>query len=429
MEQGYRIVDQGDSRALAEFLSGEGSALAPLVTLIEDTELAVDDLIATAGRATIEAVLSLSAQQIAGERHPGMEKGNIRRHGRQQGCVQLAERKLRVQRPRLRDKTKKDDAEVPIPAYEAMQAKGVGGRLLHILMRGVSTRNYKEVLPQMAETAGISKSQVSREMQEASEQALKTLCERSLADKDILIIYLDGLIFGGHHVLAALGVDAQGDKHVLGLAEGASENTVVVKGLLEDLVARGVKPGRRRLFVIDGSKALRGGIDAVYGTDNPVQRCRIHKVRNVQGYLPEPLRQQVSAAMKAAFKLEPNAGIAQLEKQAQWLDKECPSAAASLREGLTEMFTVNRLGLPASLRRCLGTTNLIESPNGTVRQIIGRVRRWQNGSMVLRWAASAFLTAEKRFKKIMGHKDLWMLKANLDETTEKEILESPRKVG
>jgi len=429
MKQAYQIVDHRDSRALAEFLSGEGSALAPLLTLIEDPELALDALTATAGRATIEAVLVLSAQQIAGERHPGAAKGDIRRHGRQQGCVQLADRKLRVQRPRLRDKTKKEAAEVSIPAYEAMQTKGVGGRLLHILMRGVSTRNYKEVLPQMAETAGVSKSQVSREMQEASEQALKTLCARSFTDKDILIIYLDGLIFGGHHVLAALGVDAQGGKHALGLAEGASENAVVVKGLLEDLVARGVKPGRRRLFVIDGSKALRSGIDAVYGTDNPVQRCRLHKVRNVVGYLPEHLSKQVSAAMKAAYRMEADAGVAQLEKQAQWLDKECPRAAASLREGLAEMFTVNRLGLPPSLRRCLGTTNVIESPNGTVRQTIGRVRRWQNGSMVLRWAASAFLAAEQRFKKIMGHKDLWMLKAYLDETNEKEKLESQRKAG
>jgi len=204
---------------------------------------------------------------------------------------------------------------------------------------------------------------------------------------------------------------------------------VVVKGLLEDLVARGVKPGRRRLFVIDGSKALRSGIDAVYGTDNPVQRCRLHKVRNVVGYLPEHLSKQVSAAMKAAYRMEADAGVAQLEKQAQWLDKECPRAAASLREGLAEMFTVNRLGLPPSLRRCLGTTNVIESPNGTVRQTIGRVRRWQNGSMVLRWAASAFLAAEQRFKKIMGHKDLWMLKAYLDETNEKEKLESQRKAG
>ena len=240
-------------------------------------------------------------------------------------------------------------------------------------------------------------------------------------------MYLDGLIFGGHHVLAALGVDSKGDKHVLGLAEGASENATVVKGLLEDLAARGVKPGRRRLFVIDGSKALRSGIDAVYGTNNPVQRCRIHKVRNVRDYLPDHLRNQVGAAMKAAFRLPADQGMAQLEKQAQWLDKECPGAAASLREGLSEMFTVNRLGLPPSLQRCLCTTNVIESPNGTVRQKIGRVRRWQGGSMVLRWAASAFLAAEKSFRKIMGCEQLWMLKAHLDENS--QAVDGQKKAG
>jgi transposase-like protein len=427
MKQAYQIVDHRDSRALAEFLGGEGSALLPLLHLIENTELAVDDLIATAGRATLEAVLTLSAEQVAGGKHPGRESGSIRWHGRQRGCVRLADRKVRVSKPRLRDKSKKADAEVPIPAYEAMQAKGVGGRLLHILMRGVSTRNYQEVLPAMAETAGLSKSSVSRDMREASEQALKTLCERSFGDKDIVVIYLDGLIFGGHHVLVALGVDAEGNKHVLGLAEGASENAVVVKGLLEDLVARGIAPGSRRLFVIDGSKALRSGIDAVYGTDNPVQRCRIHKVRNVLGYLPEHLRKQVGAAMKAAFRLEADQGIAQLEKQAQWLDTQHPGAAASLREGLSEMFTVNRLGLPASLRRCLCTTNVIESPNGTVRQKIGRVRRWQGGSMVLRWAASAFLAAEESFRKIMGCDQMWTLTAHLDEN--KQALDDQKKAG
>src|SRR3990172_1656453 len=160
MKEGYQVADRRHSRALSEFFSGEGSVLVPLLELIEHAELAVDELIDTAGRATIEAVLTLSAQQVAGGKHPGRESGAIRWHGRQRGFVQLADRKLRVSRPRLRDKGKKDDAEVAIPAYAAMQSGGVGARLLNILMRGVSTRNYKEVLPQMAEMAGVSKSAV-----------------------------------------------------------------------------------------------------------------------------------------------------------------------------------------------------------------------------------------------------------------------------
>jgi putative transposase len=452
MKRAYQVIKRDDSRALADYLASEASALLPLVNLIQRTEMAVDELIDAAGRSAIEAVLTLSARQIAGPKHQGKSiapppcadqvpdaprrveqssAGNpdsaIGWHGRQRGVVQLAERKVRVTKPRLR---RKGGGEVEIPAYAAMQNNpGVGDRLLGILMRGVSTRNYKEVLPEMAQSVGVSKSSISREFQEASESALKELGERRLEEKDIVVIWIDGMIFGGHHVLVALGVDVQGVKHVLGLAEGASENAIVVKALLEDLVRRGVMPGRRRLFVIDGSKALRCAIDAVYGNENPVQRCRNHKVRNVLGYLPEHLRDQVGAAMKAAYRLGADQGIAQLERQAQWLDTQHPDAAASLREGLAEMFTVNRLGLPASLRRCLCTTNVIESPNGTVRQKIGRVRRWRDGAMVLRWAASAFLASEKSFRRVMGYHQLWMLKSYLDESKETENLNQHQKVG
>ena len=213
---------------------------------------------------------------------------------------------------------------------------------------------------------------------------------------------------------------------MLGLVEGASENAVAAKTLLEDLAARGVKAGRRRLFVIDGSKALRAAIDAVYGTDNPVQRCRAHKIRNVREQLPKELREQTSLAMRAAYRLDAKDGMRRLRQQAEWLQREYPSAAASLLEGLEETFTVNALGLPAELRRCLSTTNLIESPQSGVRMRTRRVTRWTDGAMVLRWAATAFLATEKHFRRIMGYRHLWMLKACLDGD---EQLASVRKVG
>jgi transposase-like protein len=193
----------------------------------------------------------------------------------------------------------------------------------------------------------------------------------------------------------------------MGIAEGASENQVVVRGLLERLVERGLDPQRRYLFVIDGSKALRAAIDAVFGSRNPVQRCRHHKIENVMGYLPEHLKAQVKAALRASFRLPAAEGMARLEKQAQWLEREHPDAAASLREGLEEMFTVNRLGLSPSLMRCLGSTNIIESPHSGVRLRTRRICRWRDGAMVLRWAASAFLITEKNFRKIQGYRDLW----------------------
>lgn len=418
MEKPYHIVEKKDTQGWANFLAKNGQALLPMLELIEQSQAAVDELIDVVGRAAIEAVLRLSAERVAGPPHPGKPGGAIGWHGREQGTVCLRERKLRVKRPRLRKKGEKEGGEVPIPAYEAMHADGkLGSRMLEILLRGVSTRQYAKVLPEMAETVGVSRSSVSREAIEASEAELKRLCERRLDDLDLLVIYVDGVIFGEHHVLGAVGVDTEGHKHVLGVAEGASENQVVARGLLEDLVRRGLKPDRKYLFVIDGSKALRAAIDAVFGTENPVQRCRHHKLENVSGYLPKELKGQVKAAMRAAFRLPAQEGLAKLEKQAQWLEHEYPSAAASLREGVAEMFTVNRLGLSASLARCLCSTNVIESPHSGVRLRTRRVGRWRDGQMVLRWAAAALLMTESNFRRIMGYRDLWMLAAALGRKT------------
>ena len=416
MEKPYHIVSKGSSEELGRYLAKNGQVLLPMVELIEQSRMAVDELIDVLGRAQVEAVLRLSAERIAGPPHPGKKGGTIGWHGREEGTVCLKERKLRVKRPRLRKKGQGQDGEVPLPAYEAMRSEEkLGGRMLEILLRGVSTRQYRAVLPEMAETVGVSRSSVSREAVEASEEELQRLCERRLDELDLLILYLDGVIFGEHHVLVAVGVDTQGHKHVLGIAAGASENQAVAKGLLEDLVRRGLKTDRKYLFVIDGSKALRAAIDTVFGAGNPVQRCRHHKIENVMGYLPEPLKDQTKAAMRAAFRLPAREGMARLEKQAEWLEREYPSAAASLREGLAEMFTVNRLGLSPSLSRCLVSTNVIESPHSGVRLRTRRICRWRDGKMVLRWAAAALLMTEQHFRKIMGYRDLWMLKAALDQ--------------
>jgi transposase-like protein len=383
--------------------------------------MAVDELIEVTGRAAIEAVLTLSAQGVAGPKHPGKTAGEITWYGRQQTTIPLSERKLRVDKPRLRRKGSGAEKEVPIPAYEAMMANSrLGQRILEILMHGISTRNYRKVLPAMAETVAVSKSNLSREFVEASEQTLKELCERRFEGQDILIVYVDGLQFGPTHVLVALGVDAQGYKHVLGVREGASENATVVKDLLADIVSRGLDPARRRLFVIDGSKALRKAIDEVFGTKNPIQRCRNHKIRNVLDYLPQDRQETVRCAMKAAFQLPAEQGIAKLKKLSEWLLQEYPSAAESLLEGLDEMFTINRLDLPGSLRRCLASTNIIESPNAGIREKTGRVTRWRDGQMVLRWTASALVTLEKRMRRIMGHQQLWILEAKLQEQNQEQ---------
>jgi putative transposase len=425
MPQTYHVVTRPDRRAsldprqLAEVLAKDGQLLLPLLDLIEHAEAAVDDLIDVMGRATIEAVLLMSAAQAVGPKQQGKKTGRgVVYHGNQAGRVALQERQLRVTKPRLRKKDPKpgEPGEVEVPAYEAMQKDSrLADRMLDILINGVSTRRYEHVLPEMAETVGVSKSQVSRETIEAGERLLKELAEKDFSGTDILAVWIDGIPLGSYHVICAVGVDAAGQKHVLALREGATENAVVATALLEDLVTRGLDPKRRRLFIIDGAKALRTAIDCVFGSDTPVQRCRNHKVRNVVGYLPKDQHEQAKATLKAAFKLDAQEGMAQIERYATWREREHPGAAASLREGLDELFTINRLGLPSQLRRCLGTTNLIDNGHSAARDRMRRVKHWQSGSMAVRWTAAAFDAASKGFRRIMGYEHLWMLKAALDE--------------
>ena len=254
---------EANARRLAEFFSRNGQGLLPMVDLIERLRMAVDELIDVAGRATIEAVLQLSAEQVGGPRTPGQRRlDRPHWHGRQAGRVCLRERKLGVRKPRLREK---GVGEVAIPAYEAMQENGIGERMLDTLMRGLSTRQYAEVLPEMASTCGVSRSNVSREAAEAGEAALQELLERRFDETDLLVIYIDGMQFGAHHMISAVGVDCIGHKHVLGIQQGATENAAAVEDLLQQLVARGVDPKAKRLFVIDGAKALRAAINKVFG--------------------------------------------------------------------------------------------------------------------------------------------------------------------
>ena len=419
MKKSYHSIrKQGkvNEQELAVFLAKNGQFLLPMVDMIEQCQLACNELIDVTGRATIQAVLQLSAMEAAGgPPQQGKRRGsNVVLYGRQPGQVFLSDRKVEVDRPRLRTKGP-GSREVEVPAYAAMRNQAqMGARMLEILMRGVSTRNYKAVIPEMAETAGVSRSAVSRAAIEASEAEVEALLSRRFDDLKLLVIYIDGLIFGDYTMIGAVGVDVEGNKHVLGIREGATENSTVITELLEDIVARGVDPKRKMLFVIDGSKALRAAINAVFGAEQPVQRCRAHKLRNVLDYLPKEQRAQVKSVLRAAWKLGPKEGMARIKKLAAWLDQQYPSAAASLLEGLEECFTINRLDLPPSLHRCLATTNIIESPHAGVRIQTRRVTHWQNGKMVLRWMASAFIRTEKRFNKIMGYRDLWALEAILN---------------
>jgi putative transposase len=413
----YHTLDSQASASeakLTSFLRKNGQQLLPMVDLITQARVAINELIDCVGRALLETLLEVSAEQVAGARQPGKARAEaVLWYGRQPGRVYLGDRKLAVERPRLRRRGRGRHKEVALPAYAALQNRqAMQQRMLDIVMNGVSTRHYRHVVPQMAESVGISKSSVSRETMEASEAALKELLERRMDDKDFIVIYIDGLHCGEHCVIGAVGVDTEGGKRVLGIREGATENGAACKDLLQNLVERGLNPELERLFVIDGSKALRSAINAVFGTKAPVQRCRQHKLRNVVERLPREQQAQTRSLIRAAWKLEAKEGMARLRKLAEWLREDYPDAASSLLEGMEECFTINRLNIPFSPHRCLATTNLIESSQSGVRMRTRRVCRWR-ATMPARWVAAAFLATENNFRRIMGYRDLWALKAIL----------------
>jgi transposase-like protein len=411
----YQIVTRAakESAAIIEqFCKANGQLLLPLVSMIQSASQVVDSVIHEIGVKALEAILAASAEQVAGPRTPGKTSGDIRHYGSQRGSLQLADRKVRVKRPRLRHKTQ---GEVGIPAYEALRGNPASSQyMLGALMRGISTREYHEVLPQMAETAGVSRSAVSRQAVEASVEQLKQLQERRWDQVEVLVMYIDGQRFGEHHIISAVGVDLEGRKHILGIAAGATENAEAVKGLLTGLRDRGLPTDRKYLFVIDGAKALRAAIKEVFGGEQEVQRCRNHKIDNVMKELPKQQQEQTRRLMRAAFKLSSaEEGEKRLEQIARQLEYAHATAARSLREGMKEMFTLQRLKLPVDLHKCLATTNLIESPHSGVRKRTHNVCRWRDVDMVERWVASAWLLTEQHFRRIDGHQELWTLAAIL----------------
>jgi len=427
----YHIVTRATRESTAvieQFCRANGQILLPIVNLIENASQVVETVIHEIGHQTLEQILVLSAEQVAGTRTPGKTSGDIRYHGSQSGRVQLADRKLQVKRPRLRHKT---EGEVKVPAYEMLRKdRGLGQHMLGALLRGISTREYQEVLPQMAETVGVSRSAISRKAIEGSVEQLHELQERRWENIEILVIYIDGQRFADHHILSAVGVDREGKKHILGIELGATENTASVKRLLIHLRDHGLATDRQYLFVIDGAKALRAAIEEVFGSQQPVQRCRNHKVRNVLDELPREQHGQALNLMRAAWKVRTvEEGEKRLEQLARFLEREYESAARSLREGMPEMFTLQRLQIPESLHKCLATTNVIESPQSGVERRTHNVTRWRDADMVERWVASAWLLTEKHFRRIDGHADLWALAAILGREDKSKTQISKEKVA
>ena len=370
----------------------------------QDVDRSFERFCLTAGIGAIEQMLCEDAQQLAGAPH-GRGGGRVgQRSGRTQGKIGFHGGKVAVHRPRVRSY---DSHEVVLPTWTAAQAEDWLGRwAMNLMLINVSTRKLRRAvrlpegdLPVIAGD-GTSKSAASRRFVALSAERMAEWMASDLSQLNLLVVQIDGLHIGNDLVLvAALGIDGDGNKHPLGLVEGATENSAVVQALIDNLIERGLDPKVCRLFIVDGAKALTKAIRATFGRHTPIQRCQIHKARNVIERLPKPLHASVRKTLRQAWELD-DADKAErlLRNLARRLEGEARGVAASILEGLDEMLTVNRLGLPAQLRRSLACTNGIENMMGTVRRVCRNVKRWQNTDMVLRWTAAGMMEAAKGFR-------------------------------
>ena len=340
------------------------------------------------------------------------------RHGAGDGSVTLGGRRVPVTRPRMR--ATDGSGELPVASYELFSQTEVLGRMaMQRMLAGLSTRSYPAGLEPVGEKVertarSTSKSAVSRRFVAATETALAELLAAPLDGLDLVALMIDGVHFGEHLCVVALGIGIDGTKHPLGLAEGSTENTTVVTDLLTGLRERGLDTSRAIFVGIDGGKALRAAVVKVL--EHPViARCQLHKIRNVTDKLPDHLASTVGTRMRAAYHADSAlVAQAQLEALAKELDRTHPGAAASLREGLTETLTVLRLGVPPTLARTLRSTNCIESMISIARTHSSNVKNWQNGNMALRWCAAGMIEARGQFRRVNGHLHLPALRVALD---------------
>ena len=343
------------------------------------------------------------------------------RHGHEAGEVTLGGRRVAVERPRVRSTDR--GGEVPLATYAHFADRDPLTKVvLERMLAGVSTRRYRRtqepVGSGLEEAArSTSKSSVSRAFVERTRAALGELMGRRLDDVRLAVLMLDGIELKGRTNIVALGITTEGVKIPLGLWEGSTENATVATALLSDLVERGLDPEQGILFVVDGAKALRKAIQAVFGEQAPVQRCIRHKERNVLDHLPERDRPAVKRRLRAAWADgDHGRALDRLQTLAGELERAHPGAAGSLREGMTETLTLTRLGIRGSLKQTLESTNPCESMIECVRRTSRNVKRWSSGEMALRWTAAGMLEAEQQFRKVIGYREL----ANLVVAIERE---------
>jgi transposase-like protein len=387
----------------------------------EDAAASFERFCLMAGVATLAEMMERDAAEVCGARHSRTSDRRGYRWGRTAGKLGFHGGKVAIERPRVRARA--DGAEIALPSWEVAQAEDWLGRwAMNLMLINVSTRRFGRAvrLPEgdIAATAGsgVSKSAVSRRFVALSAERMSAWMAADLSGLDLLAIQIDGMhVTNELTLMAAVGIDGEGAKHPLGLLEGATENAAVVQALLDNLVERGLDPKTCRLFIVDGSKALIKAIRRTFGRHTPIQRCQVHKARNIVERLPKHLHAAVRAALRQAWELDDAEKAERLIRNlARRLEQVAPGVATSILEGLDEMLTVIRLGLPQSLRRSLACTNIIENMMGTIRRVCRNVKRWRDASMALRWTAAAMQEATKGFRRLKARRQLPLLRAALD---------------
>ena len=397
-----------------------------LVTMMQDS---LTSFATEMGLKVATLLLKDEVNQRCGSRYERVAGRAVTRYGHQRGVAVIAGQKLPIPRPRMR--YTRQCGEVDLETYARLQSPdAMPQSVLKRLVRGVSCRDYEGVVDLAREGFGVQKSSVSRSFVKASADEVRQLSERRFDGVRIPVVYLDGVQYAGETMTVALGVLENGAKQVLGVRQGATENAGVCTALLENLQQRGLDTSQPTLLVLDGSKALHAAVKRVWGSNALIQRCQVHKKRNVREHLPAKHWDELSRQLHVAYnERDYDEALKRLKTTARWLDRLNPDAAASLREGMEETLTVIRLGVPELLRQTLATTNPIESAFSVAQNVTRRVKCWREGDMRQRWCVAGLLRAESKFRRVKGYRHMSLLLKALDRLVLEKGLDENRKIA
>ena len=408
MKKPYQIESQRAVKRL-EAMATEGNPavqlVLPMAEMVGWLRQGVGELIRQAGVQLVGLLMEEEVRELVGERSQPQSARTANRWGTERGYCVVMGQKVPIERPRVRTT---GDREVRLGSYELFhRGEPLTETVWEKLMLGLSTRKYGQAIRQFTEAYGLEKSAVSEHFIEASRAKLKDMMERRLEKMRLCALLIDATPFEGQQMVAALGIAQDGQKTILGLRQGATENATVVGELLGDLVSRGLDFTEPRLYILDGAKALSAAVKKYAGESAAIQRCQVHKRRNVLDHLTDEQRPAVAKKLNAAYALEDHAAAKQalnlLHRELMDLN---PSAARSLGEGLEETLTVHRLHVPMQLRKTLASTNVIESAFSIVEQVCKNVKRWHGGDQRERWVGSGLLVAQKQFRRVTGYKQI-----------------------